>query len=88
MKTRPRLPDVSHLLDLVGFASGRGPSLGEAVWGDTRVLLPEEEAGRSYRNIFTDEVIEGVPDGEGSGVHARDVFRHFPVALLVPAEDG
>ena len=57
--------------------------LGEAVWGDTRVLLPfeGEEAGR-YRNIFTGDVLEPARDDGVSTLQLAEVLAEFPVALL------
>jgi (1->4)-alpha-D-glucan 1-alpha-D-glucosylmutase len=45
-----------------------------AAWGDRRLALP---APGRYRNLFTDEVVEGHAD-----VPLAEVFSRFPVALL------
>ena len=44
------------------------------VWGDTTLAVP---AGR-WRNVFTGEVLTAT-----GPLPAADVFRHFPVALLM-----
>jgi (1->4)-alpha-D-glucan 1-alpha-D-glucosylmutase len=61
---------------------GERPPLGPEVWGKTRLLLPSGLAGRSYRNIFTGEVLElgGVHNTPEPLVAAA--LGRFPVALL------
>jgi (1->4)-alpha-D-glucan 1-alpha-D-glucosylmutase len=54
------------------------PPLG-AAWGALELPLPEEVNGRKLRNVFTDEIL--IPGSENS-VLCREVFAHFPVALL------
>ncbi len=68
---------------VVGLTGGAEQApLGAAVWGDTRLVLPEEEAGRAYRNVCTGEALTVEEhDGQGS-LPLAAVFRHFPVALL------
>jgi (1->4)-alpha-D-glucan 1-alpha-D-glucosylmutase len=56
------------------------PPLGHAVWGKTRLLLPSALAGRSYRNLFTGEVLTA--DHREGGLPLGAVFGRFPVALL------
>jgi (1->4)-alpha-D-glucan 1-alpha-D-glucosylmutase len=64
---------------VVGLTAGEElPPLGEEVWGDTRLSLPDEEASRRYRNVLTGEVLT-VEDG---GLPLAKVFAAFPVALL------
>jgi (1->4)-alpha-D-glucan 1-alpha-D-glucosylmutase len=54
------------------------PPLGERIWGDTAVCLPEG-APVSWQDGLT-----GVTAGAGPGIlFVRDVLRHFPVALLI-----
>jgi (1->4)-alpha-D-glucan 1-alpha-D-glucosylmutase len=62
------------LTALVG--EGQDP-LGKNVWRDTAVMLPPE-APRSWRNIFTQQSIQGAP-----GIAVGDALQHFPVALLL-----
>jgi (1->4)-alpha-D-glucan 1-alpha-D-glucosylmutase len=56
--------------------------LGEDVWKDTRLLLPDRFAGHRYRNVFTDEVCTVGDNGTGTGLPVREVISRFPVALL------
>ena len=51
--------------------------LGEA-WGNAALQLPPETMGARLLNIFTGEVLPA----NGRTVPCRDLFAHFPVALL------
>jgi (1->4)-alpha-D-glucan 1-alpha-D-glucosylmutase len=52
-------------------------------WEDTHLILPAEERGARYRNIFTDEVVGVEPTHEGKQALALPgIFENFPVALL------
>jgi len=56
--------------------------LGESVWSDASVLIPEEIPGKTFRNVFTGETLERFEkEGEGA-LPLSDVFSNFPVALL------
>jgi (1->4)-alpha-D-glucan 1-alpha-D-glucosylmutase len=48
------------------------------VWGDTRLILPDELHARSWRNAFTGD---SVPPG--ATVRLSALLTHFPVALLL-----
>ncbi|MGC2855348.1 malto-oligosyltrehalose synthase [Novispirillum sp. DQ9] len=52
--------------------------LGEAVWGKTRLTLPDG-APTAWRNLFTGETVQ-TPDGL---LGAAEALRAFPVAVLV-----
>ncbi len=56
--------------------------LGEAVWGDTRIRLPEGSEGRGYTHLFTGELHRPEHDGQGPWLPAARILEHFPVALL------
>lgn len=56
--------------------------LGDA-WGNTAI---EGVPGARYRNLFTDESICSTGERKYS-LPLKDVFRHFPIALLVPQAD-
>jgi maltooligosyltrehalose synthase len=52
--------------------------LGEGVWGETNLTLPQSCAGRTFRNVFTKETVL-----ENNGrLELVEVLKHFPVALL------
>jgi (1->4)-alpha-D-glucan 1-alpha-D-glucosylmutase len=56
--------------------------LGQPIWGDSWVFLPDEIGGSNFRNILTDEIIKKVDrDGQG-GLPLAEVFANFPVAML------
>ncbi|MGA1865263.1 MAG: malto-oligosyltrehalose synthase [bacterium] len=52
--------------------------LGEQVWEDTRLVLPDELSSLSWTNSLTDQPV----NGEGP-LMAGKVFEHFPVGLLI-----
>jgi (1->4)-alpha-D-glucan 1-alpha-D-glucosylmutase len=57
------------------------PPLGEETWGGERLILPEAMSDR-WRNVLTGEDL-GSSKVEGtSSLALKDIFRHFPVALL------
>ncbi len=49
------------------------------VWGDTELLPPPQAAGARLRNTFTGELLEPTL---GPCLLCREVFAHFPLALL------
>ena len=56
---------------------------GNAVWQDTRLLVPGIDPHRHWRNVLTGEsVVFTVEDGQPALVMAN-LLAHFPVALLV-----
>jgi (1->4)-alpha-D-glucan 1-alpha-D-glucosylmutase len=59
-----------------------GLPLGEDVWHDTVVEAPADGIGMSYKNIFTEEVLETAEHDRIIGFRCGDLFRNFPVALL------
>ncbi len=57
--------------------------IGEAVWQDTVLSVPDSAANDRWRNIFTGEVLTTIKR-DGSGIlRASDIFARFPVALLL-----
>ncbi len=65
---------------LIGDAAGL--PLGPGLWGDTRLVLPREESGASYRNIFTAERVTVSPDGAAACLPLGEILASYPVALL------
>jgi (1->4)-alpha-D-glucan 1-alpha-D-glucosylmutase len=60
-----------------------GLPLDEQVWQDTALVLPEAVAGRRWQNVFTSEEVSSA-GGQGEvTLPVREVFAHFPVALLL-----
>jgi (1->4)-alpha-D-glucan 1-alpha-D-glucosylmutase len=69
---------------LIGQA--QQPPIGAELWGDTWLHLPANDSTRSYRNLYTDEIIP-VVEREGQKMLALgEVLANFPVALLTPEE--
>ncbi len=67
---------------VAGLANGEERPPQGVVWGETWLALPEEAAGRRYRNLFTGEEL-AVGEREATpGLALADLLRHFPVALL------
>lgn len=68
---------------VIGLTGGveRAP-LGPEVWGQTKLLLPPEDAGRRYRNVYTGEVLAAGQHNGGAVLPLAAVFAHFPAALL------
>ncbi len=62
---------------LTSIVSENELPLGQEVWGDTIIKMPAD-APRAWRNVFTDEVI----NGKGK-VSVAEALGRFPVALLV-----
>jgi len=60
------------------------PPLGERVWGDTELLLPETlTVPDAYRNVLTDRPVatRSTPHRPAT-IRAADVFEHVPIAIL------
>jgi (1->4)-alpha-D-glucan 1-alpha-D-glucosylmutase len=58
------------------------PPQGAEVWGKTGVLLPPQLAGRTYRNVFTRELLTPGGRAGAPGLPLAEVLGRFPVALL------
>jgi hypothetical protein len=68
---------------MVGLArESEQPPMGEEVWAATRLLFPSDLAGRSYRNLFTGEVLTADSSQGMSGPLLGTVLGQFRVALL------
>jgi (1->4)-alpha-D-glucan 1-alpha-D-glucosylmutase len=65
--------------------AGQAP-LGDVVWGDTLLLLPGVRLGQSLRNLYTGEILTPAPAQGLAALPAAEVFRRFPVALLLAQE--
>ena len=60
--------------------------LGEVVWQDTRLLLPEIDPQRPWRNVFTGESVPFTQEDGQTMLPLAGLMAHFPVALLVASE--
>ncbi|OWK34774.1 malto-oligosyltrehalose synthase [Fimbriiglobus ruber] len=54
--------------------------LGERVWADTALQLPDQLIGREWRNVLTATTIRA----EGAALRMAEILQYFPVAVLVP----
>ncbi len=68
---------IVHLL-----SDAMKPPLGSAVWGETWLALPFDQANSRYRNIFTNEVLTSTMVDGQPALSLASVFGKFPVALL------
>jgi (1->4)-alpha-D-glucan 1-alpha-D-glucosylmutase len=66
------------------------PPLGEGVWTDTWMSVPDDTAEIVYRNLYTGEILTPVEREGVAALNLKDVLARFPVALLVaePATSG
>jgi (1->4)-alpha-D-glucan 1-alpha-D-glucosylmutase len=58
--------------------------LGEAIWGQTSMVLSPEIASHSFRNILTQEIVTPQNRLGMLGLPVGTLFQHFPFALLEP----
>jgi (1->4)-alpha-D-glucan 1-alpha-D-glucosylmutase len=75
----PRL--LTHLL-----AEGQELPLGEAVWQDTLLVLPPQEEGARYYNLFTGTELRPSERGGKQTLRLADLLADCPVALLLARE--
>lgn len=71
--TVPRL-----LARLIGSETPLGP----AVWGNDALVPPAAPQSRTYRNVFTGEIVETVERDGRRVLPLAAVFARFPVAML------
>jgi (1->4)-alpha-D-glucan 1-alpha-D-glucosylmutase len=68
---------------VAGLTQGMEKSpLGEKVWKDTWLRLPEEREGQSYRNLFTGRTLAAEEKDGRAALPLSRVFADFPLALL------
>ncbi len=56
--------------------------LGQEIWGNSRILIPEEISAKKFINIFTGEMIAETEQDGRRGLTLGEIFSNFPVALL------
>lgn len=66
----------------------KAPGIHEAVWGETRILLPESFGPARYRNIFTGVCHVTKRKNGREFLEVAPILRIFPVALLVSMGEG
>jgi (1->4)-alpha-D-glucan 1-alpha-D-glucosylmutase len=62
---------------------GQGPPLGQMVWGDTRVPLPEGVGTNGLRDLLTDRLVTPQRGEDGTRLFVSDIFYTLPIALLI-----
>jgi len=67
---------------IAGLCAPERPPLGQRVWKDGVVDLPPGAPGR-WVNVFTGESLRTFGEPRSGAIHLCDVFRGFPVALLM-----
>jgi (1->4)-alpha-D-glucan 1-alpha-D-glucosylmutase len=68
---------------LMAERDGALPVGGEA-WKTSRIILPPELQGRSFRHVLTGAEILPASGGGDEWLFAGQVFEHVPVGLLTP----
>ena len=63
------------------------PPIGEDLWGNGAMVLPRK-APKQWRNVLTGEEIAAASSRGSSVLHLREVFKHFPVAMLSSGATG
>ncbi|MBA2484106.1 MAG: malto-oligosyltrehalose synthase, partial [Nitrosomonas sp.] len=57
--------------------------ISSALWEKTRIQQSGSQINRIYHNILTDETVQAVQVDNDYWLNASDLFRHFPLALLI-----
>lgn len=67
---------------LTGMVSQTGIFPFDAEWNDSFIVIPFEETGARYRNIFTDEIVTAKDYKNATILKLSEVFSNSPVVLL------
>ena len=67
---------------------GKGLPVGPDVWGEDAAILPSGSDSRTYRNVFTGEIVETTEREGRRTLPLAAVFSSIPVAMLERAESG
>jgi (1->4)-alpha-D-glucan 1-alpha-D-glucosylmutase len=59
------------------------PPIGSQVWQETRLLLPRSARPKTYRNVFTDELLNVQPTDSATSIDVSEILSEFPVGLYV-----
>lgn len=59
--------------------------LGETLWGETWIEVPEWNENKSYMNVLTEEIVTATQRADKYYVSAARLFENFSVALLIPS---
>ena len=61
------------------------PAIGQAVWQDSAVIVPESAAAAAYRNVLSGRVVRTARYRGKLLLPLSEVFAELPVALLETA---
>jgi (1->4)-alpha-D-glucan 1-alpha-D-glucosylmutase len=68
---------------VAGLTTPENPfPLGGEAWRTSRVMLPPELAGRTYRNVFTSEEVRPVRHRDAPWIFVAEALQTCPVAIL------
>jgi (1->4)-alpha-D-glucan 1-alpha-D-glucosylmutase len=67
----------------VGLVGEKKLPVGEQVWDDTMVLLPDTITARSFRNVYTAETVIAQPTYKTQTLSASALLSQFPVGLFI-----
>jgi (1->4)-alpha-D-glucan 1-alpha-D-glucosylmutase len=59
-----------------------GLPFGKEVWKDSYIVVPFENPGTKYQNIFTREIVTTASHKEATVLYISEIFTHFPVVLM------
>jgi (1->4)-alpha-D-glucan 1-alpha-D-glucosylmutase len=79
----PALTVVGRLFASIATA-GELP-IGEAAWGDTRLLLPSHLPRSRYRDVLTGSLVEVESSHGAPSLRLAHTFANLPVSILEPA---
>lgn len=82
-----RLGSATAVVAVPRFLTGIAPypdtlPLGKEVWRNAAVILPFDDVGVRYTNIFTGEVITTARSKGATVLSLSEMLRHFPAALF------
>jgi len=57
-------------------------ALGESVWGDTMVVMPQNGQTTTFRNIFTEETVSSTARDQYQVLPGASLFHQLPIAMM------
>jgi (1->4)-alpha-D-glucan 1-alpha-D-glucosylmutase len=69
---------------MAAVAAGRTLPIGEAIWTDTRLPLPQTLPFTRYRDVLTGRVIQAETTTGAPVLQIAHAFANLPVAVLEP----
>jgi (1->4)-alpha-D-glucan 1-alpha-D-glucosylmutase len=78
--------DGTHAADGTGNGRAQRWPVGFDPWRTMRVQLPESLAGRTFTHLLTGASVRPLVTGREASLPAADVFKSFPLAVLIAHE--